>query len=99
MSSETVITEAESPASTRLIGVQELCELWGVTRTWVHDNVENGTIPCVRLSSRQLRFDVVRIERWLDERRDNETAGASVNIPTPRRAESAGRCVLPPHMA
>jgi excisionase family DNA binding protein len=42
-------------AELRLIDVDQLCELWGVKKSWVYDQVEAGKLPAVRLG-KQLRF-------------------------------------------
>lgn len=39
----------------RLLDVDQLCELWGVKKSWIYDQVEAGKLPVVRLG-RQLRF-------------------------------------------
>lgn len=49
----------------QLLSVDQLCELWGVKKSWIYDEVEAKRLPVVRLG-RQLRFRRSALEEYLD---------------------------------
>lgn len=48
----------------KLLTVQEVMVLLGVSRSWAYDAAARGELPCIRLGG-MLRFDPDQIERWL----------------------------------
>jgi len=49
-----------------LLTVGEVSELTGITVGTLYHWVSQGRIPCVRLSSRCLRFRFQEIEKWIE---------------------------------
>ncbi|MEV6982176.1 helix-turn-helix domain-containing protein [Sphaerisporangium sp. NPDC051017] len=58
--------EGADYVSLRLINVDQLCDLWGVKKSWVYDQVEAGRLPVVRLG-KQLRFRETDLAGYLAE--------------------------------
>lgn len=52
-----------------LIDAAEVAKRLGVSRRTVERFARAGTIPCVRLSVRALRFDPVDVERYIAARK------------------------------
>lgn len=53
----------------RLLTVEELSTMLGVSVRWIHERTRLGQIPCYRLPSggRMLRFDPKEVRRWLEQ--------------------------------
>jgi excisionase family DNA binding protein len=49
-----------------LLNVAEVSELTGITVGTLYHWVSQGRIPCIRLSSRCLRFRLQDIENWIE---------------------------------
>lgn len=50
----------------QLLSVEDLCQLWGVKKSWIYDEVETKRLPVVRLG-RQLRFRRSALDAYLDQ--------------------------------
>lgn len=49
----------------RLLGVEQIAELLGTHRREVHDLIESGQLPCVRVgASREPRISRAMLEAW-----------------------------------
>jgi excisionase family DNA binding protein len=48
----------------RLITAREACESLGIRVARLYELVREGTVPCVRLGERQLRFDPEVLAAW-----------------------------------
>lgn len=60
-----------SANSLKLLTVADLCELWGVKKSWVYDQAEQDpTFPVKRLGNRMLRFSETELAEWLDKKKD-----------------------------
>lgn len=53
----------------RLIGYDELEQMYGIKRGTAAAYVHRRLIPHIRLGPRHVKFDVEEIERWLEDRR------------------------------
>lgn len=83
--------DASPPPDTELIDAVKVAEIIGEDISTerarkrasqkVYDMARRGIIPSVRLSARRIRFDLVAVRRWLDDR----TLGASAPA-APRNA-------------
>jgi excisionase family DNA binding protein len=50
-----------------LLSAYEVAETLGMSPEWVWKQVREGTLPCIRLSRRAIRFDPAEIEAWVQE--------------------------------
>jgi len=59
----------DAPLPERLLTVEELSAVLGVSVRWIHERTRLGQIPCYRLPSggRMLRFDPKEVRRWLEQ--------------------------------
>ncbi len=53
---------------TQLLNVLEVCELLGVTRSWVYDQIERNQFPVVVLGRRSYRFKPEDIQAFIDSK-------------------------------
>ena len=58
----------------RLLTVNDVMSLLGVSRSWTYEAAARGELPCIRLGG-MLRFDPDEIDRWLRQlpRRGSES--------------------------
>ncbi|WP_157247901.1 helix-turn-helix transcriptional regulator [Nonomuraea typhae] len=55
-------------ADIALIDAEMLCELWGVEKEWIYDQVEKGGLPHIKLGRRTTRFSVPDLKKWMAAR-------------------------------
>jgi excisionase family DNA binding protein len=60
-----VTTSLNGPGELELLTPDQLCELLQVKKSWLYDQVEGGTFPCLRLG-KQLRFRREDVRRYLE---------------------------------
>jgi excisionase family DNA binding protein len=73
---EIEIRNCDEQVNDRLLGVKEVAELLGLAPGTIYHLVSQGRIPCVRLSSRCLRFRPSDLEGWIAGKVDNpDTTG------------------------
>jgi excisionase family DNA binding protein len=65
--------------TTGLLRPQEVCQMLGVSRSWLYQAAADGRIPHVRLGSNDgpIRFAPMDIEQWLENARRQWRPGRS----------------------
>jgi excisionase family DNA binding protein len=61
------VTTSPNAADLELLTPDQLCELLQVKKSWLYDQVERSTFPCLRLG-KQLRFRHADVIRYLESR-------------------------------
>jgi len=64
---------SDSPRPARLLRIDEVSELTGLTVGTLYHFVSQKRIPVVRLSKRCIRFRLSSLERWLEELTEGPT--------------------------
>jgi excisionase family DNA binding protein len=66
-------------ATTGLLRPHEVCQMLGVSRSWLYQAAADGRIPHVRLGSSDgpIRFVATDIEQWLENARRQWRPGRS----------------------
>ncbi len=59
----------------RLLTVADVAERLSIHKQAVWQLAREGSIPCVRLSDRRLRFNPDDVERWIDRRTTTRPRG------------------------
>jgi excisionase family DNA binding protein len=70
----------ESRAMERLLTADQVAELLGTTREAIYARCMRGQLPHVRLGPRQIRFDPVELQRFLQARMVCSSEQATRNV-------------------
>ncbi len=54
--------------SNKLIDIKKLSEILGLSKQTIYEMVSQSRIPYIKLSSRILRFDSEKIEKWIESK-------------------------------
>jgi excisionase family DNA binding protein len=54
--------------STRLLSVQEVCEVLGMAKSWVYQQIHDGELPSIKLGG-SIKVERTDLEEYLSERR------------------------------